>query len=285
MKAYEVFTTHTLEMGAKYDFFIFAPHAWDSPDWISFIQETLVKKDFSPSLLHDYIKHEADLWSRELSVWIFETLKIQRPELKILLIIWEVPRAFCDLNRIPERAIPEMVKRELWHDINYHAMQEIEMLLSQAKYGLHIHTMNSRNNTLNWNLHQNISENDIKNFLHCGYSWLSRNDNILTQHTNGNYHSFQELDNIFVKNWNAKNILLDRDVAYKFEPHFSATHLVEKIPSSLIEVTKWNLATSQTKDAIDASKIVLDEEKLQSYQDLISQSIVEFFSSKNKECF
>lgn len=285
MKAYEVFTTHTLEMGAKYDFFIFAPHAWDSPDWIPFIQETLVKKDFSPSLLHDYIKHEADLWSRELSVWIFETLKIQRPELKILLIIWEVPRAFCDLNRIPERAIPEMVKRELWHDINYHAMQEIEMLLSQAKYGLHIHTMNSRNNTLNWNLHQNISENDIKNFLHCGYSWLSRNDNILTQHTNGNYHSFQELDNIFVKNWNARNILLDRDVAYKFENHFSATHLVAKIPSSLIEVTKWNLATSQTKDAIDASKIVLDEGKIQSYQDLISQSIVEFFSSKNKECF
>lgn len=285
MKTHQILSTHLLSPGEKYDFFLFAPHAGDSSTWIPFIQETCVKKDFSCDLLYDYIRHEADLGSRELSVWIFETLKIQRPELKILLIIWEVPRAFCDLNRIPERAIPEMVKRELWYDINYHAMQEIEMHLSQAKYGLHIHTMNSRNNTLNWNLHQNISENDIKNFLHCGYSWLSRNDNILTQHANGNYHSFQELDNIFVKNWNAKNILLDRDVAYKFEPHFSATHLVEKIPSSLIEVTKWNLATSQTKDAIDASKIVLDEGKIQSYQDLISQSIVEFFSSKNKECF
>ncbi len=285
MKAYEVFTTHTLEMGAKYDFFIFAPHAWDSPDWISFIQETLVKKDFSPSLLHDYIKHEADLWSRELSLWIFETIKSLNPDLKLLLIIWEVPRAFCDLNRIPERAIPSIVKREFWNDINNNAMQEIENLLSQAHYWLHVHTMNSRDNVIGWNFSCEVSESDVRNFLNNGYSGAQRNDNILTQHANGKYHSFEHLDNIFVKNWNARNILLDRDVAYKFENHFSATHLVAKIPSSLIEVTKWNLATSQTKDAIDASKIVLDEGKIQNYQELISQSIVEFFSSKNKECF
>lgn len=280
MKTHQVLSTHLLSPGEKYDFFLFAPHAGDSNAWVPFIQKTCVRKNISCDLLHDYIKHEADIGSRELSIWIFEILKIQRPELKILLIIWEVPRAFCDLNRIPEIAIPEMVKREFWYEINYNVMQEIETYLSQAKYGLHIHTMNSRNNTINWNLHQNISENDIRNFLDFGYSWSLRNDNILTKHVNGNYHSFQELDNVFIKNWNAKNILLDKNIAYKFEAHFSATHLVSKIPSSLIEIVKWNLATSQTKDSIDASKIVLDKEKLQNYQELISQSIIEFLSFK-----
>lgn len=284
MKTHQIFSSHQLLPGEKYDFFLFAPHAWDSTQWIPFIQETFAGNYFSSELLHNYIRHEADLGSRELSLWIFEKLTLQRPELKILLIIGEVPRAFCDLNRIPERAIPDIVKRELWESINNNAMQEIENLLLQSHYGLHIHTMNSRNNTQNWCLTRNISENDVKNFLQCAYSGCQRNDNILTQHVNGNYHSFQQLDNIFIKNWNAKNILLDRDVAYKFETHFSATHLVEKIPSSLIEVTKWNLATQATKDSIDGSKIVLDEEKLHQYQELIFESILEFFSFKNKEC-
>jgi hypothetical protein len=71
---------------------------------------------------------------------------------------------------------------------------------------------------------------------------------------------------------------LDENVAYKFENHFSATHLVGKVPSSLIEITKGNLATEETKDSIDASKIILDEVKLHHYQELISQSIIEFFA-------
>lgn len=285
MKAFEILSTHTLWEWEKYDFFLFAPHAGYWENWIPFIQETLVKKDFSSQLLSDYIKHEADLGTKELSVWIFEDLKKYRPDLKILLILWEVPRAFCDLNRIPQRAIPTVVKRELWEDLNNSAMQEIERLISNTRYGLHLHTMNSKNNTISWNFSPDISENDVKYFLERWYSGCDRNDNILTQHVNGNYHSHQDLDSIFIKNWNTKNVLLDENIAYKFENHFSATHLVGKIPSSLIEITKGNIATDETKDFIDASKIILDEVKLQNYQELISQSIIEFFAWKNKECF
>lgn len=285
MKAFEILSTHTLWEWEKYDFFLFAPHAWYWENWIPFIQETLVKKDFSSQILSDYIRHEADLGTKELSVWIFEDLKKYRPDLKVLLILWEVPRAFCDLNRIPQRAIPTVVQRELWEDLNNTAMLEIENLISNAHYGLHLHTMNSKDNTISWNFSPDISENDVKYFLERGYSGVDRNDNILTQHVNGNYHSYQDLDSIFIKNWNTKNLLLDENVAYKFENHFSATHLVGKVPSSLIEITKGNLATEETKDYIDASKIILDEVKLHHYQELISQSIIEFFSQKNKECF
>lgn len=285
MKAYEILTTHTLWEWEKYDFFLFAPHAGYWENWIPFIQETLIKKDFSSQLLYDYIKHEADLGTKELSVWIFEKLKTQRPDLKLLLILWEVPRAFCDLNRIPQRAIPSSVKRELWEDLNNSAMEEIETLLSNANYGLHIHTMNSKNNTISWNFSPDISENDIRSFLANWYSWGERHDNILTQHVNGNYHSHKDLDSMFIKNWQNKNLLLDENIAYKFENHFSATHLVGKIPSSLIEITKGNLATNETKDYIDASKIELDADKIYNYQELISESIIEFFSQKNKECF
>lgn len=285
MKAFEILSTHTLWEWEKYDFFLFAPHAWYWENWIPFIQETLVKKDFSSQILSDYIRHEADLGTKELSVWIFEDLKKYRPDLKVLLILWEVPRAFCDLNRIPQRAIPTVVQRELWEDLNNTAMLEIENLISNAHYGLHLHTMNSKDNTISWNFSPDISENDVKHFLERWYSGVDRNDNILTQHVNGNYHSYQDLDSIFIKNWNTKNLLLDENVAYKFENHFSATHLVGKVPSSLIEITKGNLATEETKDSIDASKIILDEVKLHHYQELISQSIIEFFAWKNKECF
>lgn len=285
MKAFEILSTHTLWEWEKYDFFLFAPHAWYWENWIPFIQETLVKKDFSSQILSDYIRHEADLGTKELSVWIFEDLKKYRPDLKVLLILWEVPRAFCDLNRIPQRAIPTVVQRELWEELNNTAMQEIENLISNAHYGLHLHTMNSKDNTISWNFSPDISENDVKYFLERWYSGVDRNDNILTQHVNGNYHSYQDLDSIFIKNWNTKNLLLDENVAYKFENHFSATHLVGKVPSSLIEITKGNLATEETKDYIDASKIILDEVKLHHYQELISQSIIEFFAWKNKECF
>ncbi|MGE4444198.1 MAG: hypothetical protein AB7E37_04365 [Candidatus Altimarinota bacterium] len=285
MKAFEILSTHTLGEGEKYDFFLFAPHAGYGENWIPFIQETLVKKDFSSQILSDYIRHEADLGTKELSVGIFEDLKKYRPDLKVLLILGEVPRAFCDLNRIPQRAIPTVVQRELWEDLNNTAMLEIENLISNAHYGLHLHTMNSKDNTISWNFSPDISENDVKYFLERGYSGVDRNDNILTQHVNGNYHSYQDLDSIFIKNWNTKNLLLDENVAYKFENHFSATHLVGKVPSSLIEITKGNLATEETKDSIDASKIILDEVKLHHYQELISQSIIEFFSQKNKECF
>jgi hypothetical protein len=47
-----------------------------------------------------------------------------------------------------------------------------------------------------------------------------------------------DLDDIFIKNWEKNNIILDKNTAYKFEDHFSATHLVSKVPSSLIEVIK-----------------------------------------------
>jgi hypothetical protein len=56
--------------------------------------------------------------------------------------------------------------------------------------------------------------------------------------------------------------------------------LVSKVPSSLIEVIKSNLATEDTKDSIDASHIVIDQEKLNKYVDLIVVSILEFLHKK-----
>jgi hypothetical protein len=47
-----------------------------------------------------------------------------------------------------------------------------------------------------------------------------------------------DLDDIFIKNWESLGISLDKNVAYKFEDHFSATHLVSKVPSSLVEIIK-----------------------------------------------
>jgi hypothetical protein len=44
-------------------------------------------------------------------------------------------------------------------------MLEIENLISNAHYGLHLHTMNSKDNTISWNFSPDISENDVKHFL------------------------------------------------------------------------------------------------------------------------
>lgn len=276
MKTYEFFTNNELSPWEKYDFFIYAPHAWYDKSWIPFIKQTLINNNFSDEILYSYMKHEADLWTRELSFWIYEKLKEKRPDLKILLILWIVPRAFCDLNRIPEVAIPKCAKKELWQDLNDCWISNIENLILNSKAWLHLHTMNSRNNTINWHFWPDVSEIDLRNFLNNWYSWSERKDNILTHRVNWVYHSFASLDDIFIKNWEKNNIPLDRNIAYQFEEHFSATHLVSKVPSSLIEVTKGNLATEDTKHHIDASIIELDNEKIEKYVYLIGESILEF---------
>ncbi len=280
MQAYEIFTSHTLNSWEKYDFFLYAPHAGAAPEWLPFVQTTLLKNIFSDELLASYMKHEADIWAWELATCIFQELKNIRSDLKILLIIWKVPRAFCDLNRVPERAIPAMIQRELWKDLNHNSINHIEQLISNSKYWLHLHTMNSRNNTLDWHFWPDILQSDMENFLAKWYSGFQRYDNILTHHANGNYHSFLDLDNSFISRWEKYGIALDKNVAYKFENHFSATHLVEKVPSSLIEIVKGNLATDETKEAINASEIILDMNKIQKYTDIIVESIIDFFQNR-----
>jgi hypothetical protein len=54
------------------------------------------------------------------------------------------------LNRNPEIAIPKIVKKELWEELNDCGISNIENLILSSKTGLHLHTMNSKNNTIKW---------------------------------------------------------------------------------------------------------------------------------------
>jgi hypothetical protein len=280
MKTYEIFITHKLNYWEKYDFFIFSPHAWHDRVWLDFIKNSLVKNEFDDEILYSYIKHEADIWTKEIASKIFENIKKNHKDIKICVILWLIPRAFCDLNRNFERACPEIVKSEIWQWLNDETMDEIENIINLSKYWLHLHTMNSKNNVINWNFCPHKTNKDLVHFLNNWYTWSIRNDNILTDDNDWNYHSFKELDDIFIKNWQKNNINLDKNIAYKFEKYFTATRLISKVPSSLIEITKGNIATLETKDSTNWSKIILDEKKIEKYSWIIVESIVEFFQKK-----
>jgi hypothetical protein len=280
MKPYIVYKTHNIEKNEKYDFFIYAPHSWISKNWLKEIKNHLYENNFSDNVLIQYILHEADLWAREISLWIYNYLKEKFKNLKLCLILWEVPRWFCDFNRIIENACPSILKDNYFLDIYNKSTKEIEDLILNSNYWLHLHTMCWKCNNLSFVFDKNTKNEDIVYFLENSYSWIDRNDTILTSNKIWEYFSFKELDDVIKKHLNLNNIIFDENESYSFEKRFVVTSLIQKTPASFIEVLKSNISTDETKNYTNNSKIILDKNKINFYVELLSKSIEEFLNNK-----
>ena len=269
---------NSLKKWEKYDFLIYAPHAWYKKYWLKNIKKSLKIDKISDKLIYDYIVHEADIWSREISLWIYKKLESIFPEKKFCLITWEVPRWFCDLNRFIENSSPSIVKNNYFTKDYYKSLENINKHIYNSKYVLHIHTMCSYNNDYKFVFDEETTDEKLRDFLEKSYKWSKREDNILTSDSLWNYYSYKKLDDKIKEYFLKQNKIIDENKAYTLETNYPVTHLIKKLPSSIIEITKWNIATDKTSHYTNTSKIVLDKEKIKNYIDILSECIIDFMN-------
>lgn len=280
MKPFIVYETHKLKKSEIYDFFIYAPHDWINKIWLEIIKNHLRQNDFTDETLMQYIIHESDLWSWNISKGVFDYIKTRFPNLKVCLIIWQVPRAFCDFNRAIENACPKILKTEYFLDIYKDSISQIEKIVENSACWIHIHTMCWRENDFPWNFHENIKNNDLVEFLSKSYSWEERKENFLTSNKSGDYYSCKILDSCLREVFNNASIPFYENKSYSLEDRYLVTSLIQKVPSSFIEVLKSNIATDETKNYTNNSKIVLDEIKVQKYIKLLNDVVEKFLIKK-----
>ncbi len=96
----------------------------------------------------------------------------------------EIPRAFCDLNRNIQKAIPEILNRDFWEKIYSQAQEEIFQILQMTDFVFHLHSMNNFDSIENSCLNHEISEKWFENHLNCVYSGRPRHCTILTENEN-----------------------------------------------------------------------------------------------------
>lgn len=280
MKPFIVYETYKLKKSEIYDFFIYAPHDWVDQSWLDIIKQNLRENDFEDKIIMDYIIHESDLGSWIISKGIFEYIKTRFPELKLCLIIWQVPRAFCDFNRSIENACPKILKTDYFLDMYKDSISQIEKIVENSACWIHIHTMCWRENDFPWNFHENIKNNDLIEFLEKSYSWEERRENFLTSNKAWDYYSCKMLDRELRWVFDNAGIPFYENKSYSLENKYLVTNLIQKVPSSFIEVLKSNIATDETKDFTNNSKIVLDEVKVQKYINLLNNVIENFLIKK-----
>lgn len=280
MNPFIVYETHKLKKSEIYDFFIYAPHDWIDKIWLDIIKQNLRENDFTDEVLMQYIIHESDLWSWIISKEVFEYIKTRFPELKVCLIIWQVPRAFCDFNRAIENACPKILKTDYFLDIYKDSISQIEKIVENSACWIHIHTMCWRENDFPWLFHENIKNNDLVEFLDKSYSWEERRENFLTSNKAWDYYSCKMLDSCLREVFDNAGIPFYENKSYSLENKYLVTSLIQKVPSSFIEILKSNIATDETKKYTNNSKIVLDEIKVQKYIKLLNNVVEKFLIKK-----
>jgi hypothetical protein len=255
------------------DFLIYIPHSSVDTDWISFARSTFqwARDDISDVLLGSYIYHEADIGMHEVALSCVKSLGDTTFSVGILEV--DIPRALCDMNRPFWRAIPPIMNGELWRQIYDDATSEISAVLSQSRFCLQLHSMCSYDCILPLRLDTGTSVAEIQTFLSTGYSGKARECTLLTSDTQGNYKSNHDYDTLLIQSFEQANIPLELNTAYQLMSDYPATAIMENMPSSLLEITKWALATSNTSHIIDTNSILFDPQKIDFFGEMLARSI------------
>ena len=97
------------------------------------------------------------------------------------MLFVEIPRAFCDLNRNIENAIPIILQRDYWEKIYLQVKNEISEILSISDFVFHLHSMNNFDSIEHSQLTPSVSEDWFTHHLNTIYSGRPRHCTILTE--------------------------------------------------------------------------------------------------------
>lgn len=264
------------------DILIFLPHAWEDVQWIDYIRSSFLRGyDISDPILSRFISHEADRWSREVAFSAIDRFFSHPENSDFQISIFEVhiPRGFCDLNRPWELACPSVTDNTYWKSYYDTIINDLYKVLSSTKFCLQLHTMASYEMISSWELDLSKDEQDIEYFLTNIYGWLGRECNILTRTPDESELTCRDFDTILSHSFSKQQITLLRDISYRLMDDRPATDITKFLPSSFLEITKWSLATDETRQVNDTSQIILSPIKVRLYGDIIADSFQEYLSN------
>lgn len=258
------------------DFLIFLPHVSTDATWVDFARSTFHqnREDITDEVLRSYLYHEADTGTWEVAHSCVE--QYQDMDISIGILEVHVPRAFCDMNRLFATSIPRIMDSQKWKEIYDNLSLEIERVIGKSDFCLQLHSMCSFEPTYRFSLQSDTPVDTIHNFLNWCYAGSPRVCNLLTTNKDNFQYSDTRYDMILSSEFESANIPLEYNSAYVLLEDYPATTIMQQIPSSLLEITKWSLANSATIDMIDTNKIVFDTSKIDVFWKILMQSIRSF---------
>lgn len=170
---------------SRLDFLLYLPHISEDFEFVSQVRKTAnISLDrISEKNLQDFLVHEADTGVRFVAHQIIHYLE-KNTDFSFGVLFVEIPRAFCDLNRNIENAIPIILQRDYWEKIYLQVKNEISEILSISDFVFHLHSMNNFDSIENSTLNPNISEKWFENHLNHVYSGRPRHCTLLTENEN-----------------------------------------------------------------------------------------------------
>ena len=262
------------------DFLIYIPHASFDASWISSIRDTSLSTtdNFSDRLLQSYVYHEADIGMLEVAQSCICSL--WDTDISIAILVVDIPRAICDMNRSFDRAIPPILDRTKWQSIYDDAASEISAVMNRSKFCLQLHSMCSFDPIISFRFDASVSPDDMWEFLSGGYSGKRRHCNLLTSTTEGVYKSNKQYDTLLSEWFVERDIPLEYNTAYHLIPEYPSASIMDIVPSSFIEITKGSLANNDTIDMIDTNQIILNTDKINIFWEILAKSISQYTQLK-----
>lgn len=209
---YEKIAGNTSE---QIDFLWYLPHASLRGDFLPKIRE-VCKIDIShisDTDLYSYMYHEAD--TGILQIMEQYTHLIKNFPYNIAILVADVPRAFCDMNRPIEKAIPEIIRSDFLENIYHTTINETEKIFKKSEYVFQLHSMNSFDMVGEWNFENILRENRVSEFLETAYSGKNRECTLLTENDNFEQRTFSPGDEIMEEIFQKNTIKLEKNTAYR----------------------------------------------------------------------
>ena len=262
------------------DFLIYIPHASFDASWISSIRDTSLSTtdNFSDRLLQSYVYHEADIGMLEVAQSCISSL--WDTDISIAILVADIPRAICDMNRSFNRAIPPILDRTKWQSIYDDATSEISSVMNRSKFCLQLHSMCSFDPIISFRFDESVSPDNMRDFLSGWYSGKRRYCNLLTSTTEGVYKSNKQYDTLLSEWFVERDIPLEYNTAYHLIPEYPSASIMDIVPSSFIEITKGSLANNDTIDMIDTNQIILNTDKINIFWEILAKSISQYTQLK-----
>lgn len=167
---------------SRLDFLLYLPHISEDFEFVSQVRKTAnISLDrISEKNLQDFLVHEADTGVRFVAHQIIHYLE-KNTDFSFGVLFVEIPRAFCDLNRNIENAIPIILQRDYWEKIYLQVKNEISEILSISDFVFHLHSMNNFDSIEHSQLTPSVSEDWFTHHLNTIYSGRPRHCTILTE--------------------------------------------------------------------------------------------------------
>ncbi len=163
------------------DLLIYVPHGETNSESLNVVATAFQGKNhISQELLLRYMIHEADIGAPELARACRRSLAHLSPELRVEILEVPLPRAWCDLNRPWDRAVPSILGPKLFRE---HYDREIARgyeFHRRASRTLQLHTMCGRSPIKSWSLTPETTETELREFLETVYNGDNRHIDILT---------------------------------------------------------------------------------------------------------